>query len=146
MARVTYTELKKKGLCVSCRKRNGNGKAHCDECLKRQQESVVEAREYRRRIHICPMCKVNKLYEDEKYCVECKAVMAERQAKYREIKENRDKDREYHRNRRELLKEQGLCTRCGKNRQYRGTLLCAFCRDKYNKIARLRYWKKEVEA
>lgn len=42
----------------------------------------------------------------------------------------KEEKREYMRKRRASLKEQGLCTRCGRNPVENGYVMCALCRKK----------------
>lgn len=61
----------------------------------------------------------------------------------------KEEKREYMKKRREFLKEQGLCTRCGRNPKENGYVMCALCRKKdrvkYKRIKEILkcYRKKE---
>lgn len=59
------------GLCAKCgNKRDRNG-WYCTTCLKQERERGEKNREFYKSIGICPYCGKNKLWGDEKRCIEC---------------------------------------------------------------------------
>lgn len=86
-------------------------------------------------LKICPQCKRNRLFGDEKICLECKAYAANKSSERR--KKNNDRVKEI-RNKSykriaEYRNQNCLCTKCGKPRtdNYK---MCPSCRAK-NTIA-----------
>ena len=103
----------------------------CKECNNAQNSYNKETRKALSELGICPQCRKNKLYGDEKNCVECRAKSAEQVSKLR------DKNREHYnemqrtraKERYQKDKENGICTRCRKRKADPGYSTCAFCRE-----------------
>ncbi len=94
-------------------------------------------------IGICPHCQKNKLFGDERTCVECRAVGAEYKAKMYEDPDKRKKmiksSMESKRKRKERRRAQGLCVQCGKRPADIGFVTCRICRGKNNAKKRQEY-------
>lgn len=93
------------------------------------------------KLGICPQCRKERLWGDEKACLNCRARQSIAQDKRYErkrteiLKNSKDK--------REQRKSEGLCTRCGKYPHKDGVLLCQECSDKVRKYKRYYYKKKK---
>lgn len=132
MSNYTYENRKKNGLCPKCGEKNDNGKVYCDSCRLKIQRETKEAEEFAKSIGICPRCRRNKLFGDEKYCPECRAYKTEQVAKSR--KKNPERHREVKRrscNRlRQERREKGICIECGKRKAMFDGTRCEYCRAK----------------
>lgn len=134
--RIQYA--KDNNLCIQCRKplkEDRLGKTLCKECSDKRCVQQKATREFCKSIGICPRCNKNRIFGDEKSCVECKAKNAEYKQKLRES--NREKSREYRnkwqKERYQKLKEEGICTRCAKRQALEGKCMCSICSAKNNK-------------
>lgn len=100
--------------------------------------------EFFQTIRICPDCTKTPLGKDEKRCPECRAKNASRIAYKRENPSIRlimnARCNVSNKKRRERLKQQGICTVCGKRQSVRNKTKCEICLDKNRKY----YRKKEI--
>lgn len=128
MSKEEYQRLKEKGICPTCYKPNDGKYVYCDACRERKK---ARRRELQAK-GICPVCRTQKLYCKEKICPDCLIKSADSLRKYRS--DNTEKCREYNNSRSKeriaKLKEQGLCTRCGKRKATSGFSRCEICRNK----------------
>lgn len=129
---IAYHKYIAKGRCGQCGKLNDRkNRKTCSACAKKDIEYQTQAKRFALSIGICPKCKKNKLFGDERSCPECKAVDASCKSKARE--EHREEFNEYMRNYHKIQyqkrKEQGVCTRCGKRNAVNGTR-CEYCKGK----------------
>ncbi len=120
------------GLCAKCgNKRDRNG-WYCTTCLKQERERGEKNREFYKSIGICPYCGKNKLWGDEKRCIECHSKIksnwrnlpVETKKRYEETNSKNKKIRYDKRS------EQGICTMCGKRKQEFGKKKCRLCLDR----------------
>lgn len=84
---------------------------------------------YYKRIGICPYCRRNKLFGEEKSCPECRAKATELSSKRDKIRYNKnhaDWSRKVYQER----KLKGICVRCGKRKANKGYVRCEYCRIK----------------
>jgi hypothetical protein len=121
-----YHKLKQEGRCTICGKiisGEREGMTYCSECAekesKRRKKIYYENREYCLRHDICPICKRNKIFGDEKWCPECRAKkynsLCTRLATDSEYYEHRlEKIRNSNHKRLEFRRSNNLCSRCGK--------------------------------
>ena len=94
-------------------------------------------------IGICPKCHKNRLFGDEKSCLECKADDANRKAL------SRDSDRSgynlYMRNYKKIMyeerKKNKICATCGKRKVESGYATCDVCRLKRLNKRRIKNYK-----
>lgn len=127
-AKERYQMRKENGLCPRCGKnRNNNGK-YCTDC----QTYYRERRKELLAMKICPQCGREKLYGNEKACLDCTLRRIKKDEKKR--KEHREEIRQfnkeyYHRKHEERIAN-GLCTRCGKKKGDDGRKMCPMCRYK----------------
>ena len=104
------------------------------KCREKQTRQQAEAREWFREHGICACCGKEKLFGDEKRCVECTA----KAFTYKELHPvtNEQKIRyanHFKEQQKRLYKEraeQGICTRCGKQKAEYGRKKCRMCLDK----------------
>lgn len=99
-----------------------------------------EDRESYLKYGICPTCKKNSVFGNEKNCPECRARNSN--AKYIYVQKNRDKvnaqQRATRKSRYDADIENGICPRCRKNKCEDGKKRCAYCRIKDNEARRRR--------
>lgn len=98
---------------------------------------------------ICPICTRNKLYGDERRCLDCK----EKSALYyntikrdvKRYKERLEKKLEQDKITRAERKEKGICIECGRRKARYNRVRCEICLEKNATKARLiRYSKEEA--
>lgn len=98
--------------------------------------------------HICPICRKNNLFGEERACPECRAKDAEQHAKKYDDPINRQKiikiQTDSRRERKKRRREQGLCVECGKRKPREGITRCAICRERINKQKRDNYKGSEL--
>lgn len=91
-----------------------------------------EDREFYKDLGICPVCRKNRLFGDEKSCLECKANETNYKALKRE--DNRIEYnlymKSYNKRIYEERKKIGVCTTCGKRKSEKGFATCDTCRMK----------------
>ena len=130
-----YKERKESGLCVKCGKENDTSGVLCSRCKDCGNKSQRMGYSYYIGIGICPRCKKEKLYGDERVCLTCSADRYGRQL-------NRDRDRanEVHRkSARKIYAEssaKGICTRCNKRKAVEGQKRCKMCIERRNEYRR----------
>lgn len=106
----------------------------CKRC-----NATVNRKTYQK-VGICPICKKEKLFGQEKECPECRAKRVS------DVNAWRDRNKghyasyinDYHRKMYADRKAKGLCTRCGKRPSLRGIKTCGICRDRQNRGLRER--------
>lgn len=111
-------------MCPVCGKREiGPRAAMCDACGTR------EMRAYYHRRGICPTCKKNTLFGEERTCIECRAKIAEKQIKryYEQYEKIRVQASESHKRSYARYKSEGICVRCRKRKARPGTTSCEIC-------------------
>ncbi len=143
---MTYTEMRKKGMCVRC-KGPSKEKALCPKCAEAESKYAKTVRLMFIKLGICPVCKRNPLIEDRKRCMPCTEKHREAMKRLRgeEKEAYQEKMRVYLKQRRERLKEEGLCVVCGKAEAPERYYTCDACRLKRYEECK-KYWKKEYEA
>lgn len=98
--------------------------------------------------HVCPYCRKNNLFGEEKACPECRAIDAEYHARRYENPEQRmqmiQSSIDTKKKRKQLRREQGLCIECGKRKPREGIATCAICRERANKKKRDKYKGSEL--
>lgn len=132
------------GKCIYCGKPNDNEKSKmCLACTAKSNEYGRETRKKFLEIGICPMCKKEPLFGDEKSCPECRAWKTNLTEEYKKnnpekVKIWNAKKNQNIRERRVERKEKGLCTECAK--ELKGDecnySMCPRCRDKLAKKSR----------
>lgn len=138
MSKGTYLKRKQMGLCTKCGKEiepERKGKTTCYSCVKANTDYKRETREFVLEFRICPRCFKNKLYGDERNCLECRTKNYVNREKQR--RDNPEREEIYYqhgrRNYKELYnqrKEQGLCSKCGRvlREDEKKFAWCSICR------------------
>ena len=107
---------------MRCRKEKAElNRVMCKKCAEKERKRVAENREVLRLMKICPRCGKNKLWGDEKMCIDCREKMYEYN-KSRRSKENKNYNK--------IRKQNGLCIKCGKRPPVEGKTKCAICSEK----------------
>lgn len=137
-----YYHHKENGLCVRCGKTNDRPwTTLCVKCREKQTRQQAETRKWYREHGICHCCGKEKLYGVEKRCLECSAKSYEYKAEHPITEEQRIRyNNNFKQQQRNLYKEraeQGICTRCGKQKADYGRKKCRMCLDK-NRISKYR--------
>lgn len=128
MRKLSYKEMREKGLCTKCGKENPTPeKSMCPICAKKNSENRKNNREYRRKIGVCTRCGKNKAEPHKKLCLECLGADQDRYAEKKATDEQREKDRLKKRELAEERRAKGLCTRCGKHTTESGGI-CSRCK------------------
>lgn len=125
-------ERVKNGLCAKCGEKRDREGWYCSNCLVGERERSKRNREFCKSISICPYCGKNKLYGEEKRCLECyakwkptwKNLSEETKIKYEKTNSKNKKIRYDKRS------ENGICTRCGKRKAEFGKKKCRLCLDR----------------
>lgn len=124
-----YADRKLRGVCVRCGKDRGNStNLMCDGCNGYYKANYLFYIQHK----ICPSCKSEKLWGDEKYCLNCRDKILTRTEKRRKEKPEqiRMTNKEYYHKRHEYLLKSGICVRCGKAKATPNYKTCALCRHK----------------
>lgn len=135
--KIYYRHCKDNGLCPRCGKVLDRKGHYCTTCLEKSNQYSRETKAFYRSIGICPTCQKNKLFGDEKTCLECIAKACEYGAKARakDIEAYNRRHNENSKKRRARYIAEGMCGKCGKNKPAVGYKTCAICLDK------LRTWR-----
>lgn len=140
-----YKKRRDEGVCVKCGKELDRQGVYCSKCLVKISKEHKDMRQWYQSNGICPVCKKEKLFGDEKECPVCAAK------KYEITMRSRKKHgtEHYNSNHAEWQKKKyheriklGICARCGKRKADYGYKTCGICRMKGRK-SKLRSSKKE---
>ena len=116
-------------ICKYCGKELDTDGKMCSKCREKRNKKSKEYRMYYLTNGICPYCRTEKLFGNEKSCPECRAKRENTVERYRA--KNREKcnnqSNEYHKKYYRDRKEKGLCVRCGKHPSRDGKTLCNKC-------------------
>lgn len=125
------------GLCPYCGGDKGDHYS-CKKCRDIRNAKLKKRRDDRRANGICPRCGKEKLWGDERQCLECSA-------KDYAISQKRDREhfnqvhREWERRKNAQMREQGICYRCRKRPASFGYKSCSICRARSNKYYQENY-------
>lgn len=140
---------KEQGLCIDCGGKLDRDGIRCDSCNEKIKKCNREMYAWRQGHKICPKCKVNDLFGDEKVCLECNArnYAITMRSRERLGKEHVNKvHKEWAKNEHQKRIEKGVCTRCGKRKADKGFKTCGICRQKErNKYLEKRYRKNDYD-
>lgn len=132
---------KKSGLCRDCGKPLDRVGARCIECNNKKNSYQNETRKYYQSLGFCPRCKIEKLYGDEKMCIECSRRIQENVLKSRNRLEYNKNHAEWSRKTHKQMVEQGICYRCRKRKADFGYKTCGICRAKLTEYRREKNYK-----
>ena len=137
-----YRNRKDNGLCPRCGKELDREGHYCTECLAKVNEYERQTKKFMKSIGICPECKKEKLFGQEKQCISCREKRRKRKPP---TDEQRQKYNKSFREKQNLLYrqriEQGFCGECGKRKIEQGRSRCRICLQKNAEISR----KKRME-
>ena len=123
-----YKMRKQNKLCQRCgNPLNGSNKSYCEECAIKVRKYQRDNRKFYLSIGVCPICRKNPLYGDERSCPECRA--SRKQYKYNteeQLEKNRRKSRAIY----SQCIEKGVCTRCRKRKAVYNRKKCEICLEK----------------
>lgn len=125
-----YHRLKDNGLCVQCGKPIDRKGARCISCLNNANSDSRETYKYYQDMGICPRCRKNKIYGDEKVCLDCSVEKSLWNQKKRKKDIDYKNHQEWSKNAYKTDKEKGVCPRCRKRKPTDGYVVCKFCREK----------------
>lgn len=128
-----YRRLVDNRLCPKCGKPAPEGHMLCDFHRAQATERTRLDRAWYREHGICPYCRKEKLFGDEKQCISCRLKYHYRKKPTEEQRAKRnERFREQERERYAERSAQGICTRCGKLKAVEGRKKCGICLDKAN--------------
>lgn len=131
---------KEKGLCTGCRKPIDRVGVYCKACLIKERERHKKDRVWYIENGICPVCRKQKLFGDERSCLECSAKNYAFQQRY-DKETLRKREKKYAGRRKEIREEyfkNGICFHCRKRKIEEGKKKCRFCLDKDAELHRNR--------
>lgn len=133
--KIRYHYRKDNGLCVVCGKPAQSERVTCDACAEKRRNYKRENTKYYRENNICPYCGKEKIYENEKMCLNCSEKNYE-QHKNQDPEKVREWQRKKYEKRMKYLKENNLCRSCGKRQNAEGHTYCSMCLIKKRDKAR----------
>lgn len=131
--RMSYAEMREKGLCTSCGKPNSTPQySMCPACRERRKAVLQKNNAYRRSVNECLRCGQQIIVGGPTYCRDCMDLQrdhmrdfrANHPGYYKVIKQRAYKERYA-----KCLAE-GLCTECSKRKPDKGHKTCIYCRTK----------------
>ena len=137
---------KENGLCIDCGNALDRDGVRCVKCNTKHNEKNNADRKWYIENGICPVCRDNFLFGDEKVCLECGAL------KYAETMKSRERlgrehynevHREWSKRTHHEMIQKGICTRCRKRKADYGYKTCGICREKGRKYKRVKYGKPD---
>ena len=129
---------KQNNLCVACGKILDREGTMCIDCRQKATKQTNENRKWFQEHGICPRCTKEKLYGDEKNCINCRIKTTENTL----VKRNKERYNKNHaewskRTHQEMI-EKGICTRCRKRKADYGYKTCGICRAKDKEYKRMK--------
>lgn len=131
--RKMFETRKANGLCLNCGKPMDREGRNCIACTEKKTKYNKEVRAMFRRYGICPKCGKEKLWGDEKNCIECRTKYSERAMATRDKDHYNQLHRDWARAEHQRRIENGMCTRCNKRKADYGYKTCGVCREKGRK-------------
>lgn len=126
--------LKEQGMCINCAKQPAEpNKTMCAICAEKQRGYTTERRKWLIEHGICANCGQQDAEPHKRLCFECAEKNRKRAEKYRanlssERKEEIKEQKKIHqKQRRERLKEQGICACCGHRKAMPNKTMCVEC-------------------
>lgn len=130
-----YENFKNNNKCVKCGKIRDGKTVLCESCRVKTNKYTNETRKFLQDMGICPRCRKNKLYGDEKVCPECNAKAYTNVINTRDRERYNELHRQWSKRQYEIDKANGICTRCRKRKAETGYVTCQYCRAK-NRVKR----------
>lgn len=132
---------KQNKLCLNCGEQLDREGTYCLACRDKINADVREMRKWYQDNGICPRCRKNKLYGDEKNCVECSADAYAATMKSRDRETYNKNHAEWSKRTHQEMIDKGICTRCRKRNADSGHKTCGICRAKGRQYKRMKYGK-----
>ena len=147
VSKKSYAELVAEGICTHCGKPNPTpGKGFCPDCWEKEKKRRKLVKEYLKKRGICVSCGKNPAEPNRVQCMEC---AGKRMDRYYEQGGNTDKqrerNREYWREKSKQRRADGVCIRCGKRKPEEGKATCRHCLNK-NKLYKERHREKVIRS
>lgn len=138
--KVMQDRRREQGLCCNCGKPNDREGFYCTKCKDEHNRKQRESAKWYLEHSICPRCKKEELFGDEKRCLICNY----KSYNYTYKKLQSDESRiNYNKNHSSNSKKRhheaislGICTRCRKRKADNNYKTCGICREKQNKTRR----------
>ena len=102
----------------------------CIVCLAKANYERNATRKLYQKYRVCPRCRKNNLFGDEKNCLECAAKQYETVMRTRDKEHYNEAHREWSKRTHHEMIEKGICTRCRKRSADNGYKTCGICRAK----------------
>ena len=132
-AKIRIDRMKREGRCVTCGMILDREGVMCSFCNDKQNAEARKTREMYIGLGICPRCRKEPLYSNEKLCKECMAKQIANNAKYvGGAKKNRISQKIQY----QKLKAEGICVKCKKRKSDKGHATCSICRAKQTTLRR----------
>lgn len=133
---------KEKELCIRCGEPLDRNGVCCIACNNKINAEAREAYRWYQSKGVCPTCRKNKLYGNEKKCLECNIKNLEAVKKANK-KRSKEKIAEYNKKKYQERVEAGICVKCGKRKADYGHRTCGICREKGRNRYRIKNGYKE---
>lgn len=134
---------KSNGLCRYCGRPLDREGTSCRSCCDKRNESTNKMRSKRMSQGLCPRCGKNKLFGDEKRCIECTYYESQITSSGRDRETYNKNHREWEKRKNEELRAKGICYRCKKRKAEYGFKTCCICRQKNAKYYQAKYSKPD---
>lgn len=108
----------------------------CSGCLEKTNNENKMTRKLYQKFGVCPVCRKNSLFGDEKNCLECSVKSYERTMKNRKKEHYNEVHKQWSKRTHHEMIEQGICTRCRKRKSDSGYKTCGICRAKIRELKR----------
>lgn len=128
-------------LCRECGKPLDRDGIRCIECNNKHNLNKTKDRIFYQSIGICPRCRAEKIYGEEKVCIECKHKLTQEVLATRNKETYNKNHAEWSRKTHKLMVEQGICYRCRKRKADFGYKTCGICRTKLREYRREKDYK-----
>ena len=108
----------------------------CKACAEKEKKRIQKNRNALKDMKMCPRCGKNKLWGDEKMCIDCRERIYEYNKFHRSS---------MNKNYNKIRKEAGICIKCGKRPAVSGKTKCAICAEKERIRAREYRMRKGID-
>lgn len=124
-----YRNRRGNNLCPRCGAELDREGHYCRRCRDKANEYQRENRAFYISVRVCPYCRKETLFGEERQCIECREKAYARRKPYTEEQRERYNNR-FRSQQRSLYRERaekGICTRCGKRKPIKGKKKCKPC-------------------